>query len=163
MKGLDEYLVPYVISQIVALAVLLAAAWHIRLARLLIAVIFLYAGCYNLYIGFVKPNVYLGFADLALSWYADFIKGWFSRYNHIIIPLIAVGQLFIGVGITLSGKWVKWACIGAIVFLISIAPLMVGSAFPFSIPVSVAAWLIYRRKSNHLLWHNKQRRKLAEV
>jgi len=38
----------------------------------------------------------------------------------IIIPLIAVGQLCIAVGMLLKGIWVKLACIGSIIFLLSI-------------------------------------------
>lgn len=144
MKGLDLYLLPYLISQVISLLILLAAWKNTRLGRILFAVLFFYAGIYNMYIGFTKPNEYLGFANLALPFYRDFINGWFSRHHHIIIPLIAAGQLLIAAGMMWKNGWVKWACAGAIAFLLSIAPLMVGSAFPFSITVSVAAILILK-------------------
>jgi hypothetical protein len=84
--------------------------------------------------------------------YQDFITGWFSDFHYIMVPLIALGQLSIAAGMLLKGRWVKWACIGAIIFLVSIAPLMVGSAFPFSITVSIAAWLILKRDKKNYLW-----------
>lgn len=152
MKGLDDYLIPYLISQGVSIAILLAAWKNTRLARLLFSIMFLYAGFYNLTLGFRKPDEYLGFAELAIPIYRDFINGWFSRHNHIVIPVIASGQLAIGVSMVLQGIWVKLACLGAIAFLLSIAPLMVGSAFPFSLTVSAAAILIWRNDKKNFLW-----------
>ena len=160
MKGLDQYIVPYIISQVVGVGMLLVATMNIRLTRFLFSIMFLYAGCYNMYIGIVKPDTYLGFSELAIPLYRDFINGWFSKNNHIIIPLIAIGQLFISIGMLLKEAWVVIACTGAIVFLFSISPLMVGSAFPFSIPVSIAASLILRKKEFNYIWiknNNKNR------
>lgn len=156
MKGLDQYLIPYIISQLVGLSMLLAAALNIRLARILFSILFLYAGCYNMYIGLIKPDTYLGFSELAIPLYRNFINGWFSRYNHIIIPLIAIGQLLISIGMVLKGRMIVTACVGAIIFLLSISPLMVGSAFPFSIPVAIAALLILRKKELNYIWVKNQ-------
>ena len=155
MKGLDQYLVPYIISQIVGIGVLIAATLNIRLTRILFSVIFLYAACYNMYIGLIKPDTYLGFSELAIPLYRDFINGWFSQNNHIVIPIIAIGQLLISIGMILKGRWVVIACIGTIIFLLSISPLMVGSAFPFSIPVSIAVLLILRIKELDYIWVKK--------
>jgi len=152
MKGLDQYLVPYIISQVVGIGVLIAATLNIRLTRILFSVIFLYAACYNMYIGLIKPDTYLGFSELAIPLYRDFINGWFSQNNHIVIPLIAIGQLLISIGMVLKGRWVVGACIGTIIFLLSISPLMVGSAFPFSIPVCIAVLLILRKKELDYIW-----------
>ena len=152
MQGIDQYWLPYIISQVVSLVLLLVAWKKKGWARLLFALLFLYAGCYNLYIGFNRPDEYNNFARLALPPYRDFINGWFSTHNHIMIPLIALGQLLIGTGFLLKGWWVRMACIGAIIFLLAIAPLMVGAAFPFSITVSLAAWLILRNRAGQENW-----------
>lgn len=152
MKGLDQFLLPYIGSQVISLVVLYVAWKSTRLARLLFAAMFLYAGCYNMYIGFVKPDEYLGFADLAVPLYRDFINGWFTYYNYILIPMIATGQLAVAVGMVLNDWWVKFASLGAIVFLLAIAPLMVGSAFPFSLTVSFAAYLILRNDDMAYVW-----------
>ncbi|MCU0356733.1 MAG: hypothetical protein MUE95_04075 [Cyclobacteriaceae bacterium] len=157
MRGLDTFLLPYIASQIISVIILYVAFRNTRLARLLFALMFLYAGCYNMYIGFAKPDEYQGFAELALPLYRDFINGWFSSYNYLLIPLIALGQLGIGLGMVLQDQWVQLACIGAIIFLLSIAPLMVGSAFPFSLTVSFALLLILRNDDMNVLWGPEER------
>ena len=152
MEGLGEYFWPYLISQAVSLILLIAAWKRTRLARLLFSILFLWASCTNMYLGLTDPDSYLDNAKFAIPLYRDFINGWFSLYNHIIIPLIAFGQFFIAAGIVLRGRWVDIACIGSMIFLIAIAPLMVASAFPFSITVSLAAFLIYLNDDKNFIW-----------
>ncbi|TMI91154.1 MAG: hypothetical protein E6H08_13885 [Bacteroidetes bacterium] len=62
----------------------------------------------------------------------------------------------------LHSWWVKLACIGSIIFLLSIAPLMVGSAFPFSITVSIAAVIILTDDDKNYIW-KKQAKSLLIV
>jgi len=152
MNGFDEYIIPYLISQFVSIIILIAAWKRTRWARWLFAVLFLWASATNMYIGLTNPDSYLDNARFAIPLYQDFINGWFSHYNHIIIPLIAAGQFFISAGILLHGWWVKLACIGSIIFLLSISPLMIGSAFPFSITVSIAAVLILTDDDKNYIW-----------
>lgn len=152
MKGIEDFLTPYIISQIAGIGILVTAWKRTRWARWLFALLFFWAFTTNLYLGISKPDIYLEYADMAIPLYRDFINGWFSHYNHIIIPLIAVGQLFIGIGMLLKGIWVKLACIGSIIFLLSIAPLLVGAAFPFSITVSIAALVIYLDDDANYVW-----------
>lgn len=152
MEGLQEYLLPYLISQSVSLIILIAAWKRTRWARWLFSILFLWASGINMYLGFTDPDSYLDNARFAIPLYQDFINGWFSKYNHIIIPLIAVGQFFIATGILLHGWWVKLACIGSIMFLLGISPLMVGAAFPFSLTVSVAAVLILINDDKNYIW-----------
>lgn len=144
MKGLEQYLWPYIISQALSLVILFAAWKRTRVARVLFCILFFWASGVNMYTGITKPEVYLSYGDLALPFYRDFIRGWFSHYNHVLVPLIAAGQFGIAVAMLLQKSWMRMACIGAILFLLAIAPLMVGSAFPFSITVSVAAFLVWR-------------------
>jgi len=152
MEELQEYLVPYLISQAASLIILIAAWKRTRWARWLFSALFLWASATNMYIGLTDPDSYLDNARFAIPLYQDFINGWFSHYNHIIIPLIAIGQFCISIGMLLHGWWVKLACIGSIIFLLSIAPLMVGAAFPFSITVSIAAWLIFLNDDKKYIW-----------
>jgi len=148
---------PYIISQAASLIMLIAALKRTRWARWLFSMLFLWASATNMYIGLTDPDSYLDNARFAIPLYQDFINGWFSHYNHIIIPLIAVGQFFIAAGMILNGWWVKLACIGSIIFLLSIAPLMVGSAFPFSITVSIAAVLILINDDKNYAWKRQQK------
>lgn len=156
MQELEEYLLPYIISQVVSLIILIAAGKKTRWARWLFAFLFFWAFVTNMYIGITNPDIYLEYAEMAIPFYRDFINGWFSHYNHIIIPMIAIGQLFIVIGMLLKNWLVKLACIGAIVFLLSIAPLMVGAAFPFSITVSIAAFLIFLNDDKNYIWKKQQ-------
>jgi len=157
MEGSQEYLLPYLISQAASLIILIAAWKRTRWARWLFSALFLWASATNMYIGLTNPDSYLDNARFAIPLYQDFINGWFSHYNHIIIPLIAVGQFFIAIGMLLHGWWVKIACIGSIIFLLSISPLMVGSAFPFSITVSIAAFLILINDDENYIWKRQEK------
>ena len=152
MSGLGEFLVPYLISQVASVIILIVAWKKTKWARVLFALLFFWAAGTNMYIGITSPDTYQEYADLAIPAYRDFINGWFRHYNYIIIPLIAIGQFLIASGMLLRGWWVNAACIGAIIFLLSIAPLMVGAAFPFSITVSIAAWLILLNDDKRYVW-----------
>ena len=157
MNGLDEYIIPYLISQVVSIIILIAAWKRTRWARWLFSALFLWASVTNMYLGLTDPDSYLDNARFAIPLYQDFISGWFSHYNHIIIPLIAIGQFFIAIGMLLNSWWVKLACIGSIIFLLSISPLMVGSAFPFSITVSIAGFLILINDDKNYIWKRQEK------
>lgn len=153
-----EFMVPYLLSQIVSLCFLWAAIKNSSIARVGFFLMFLWAAMINLYTVLNTPDVYLEYAYFAVRPYREFINGWFSRYHILIVPLIAVGQFVIALAMLLRNPWFKFACIGAIVFLISIAPLLVGAAFPFSITVSIAAWLTFRNDSGDFLWRWNRRK-----
>ncbi len=157
MNGLDHNLIPYLISQLASLVMLIVAWKRTRWARWLFALLFIWASSANMYFGLKNPDIYLEYADMAIPLYRDFIKGWFSYYNYIIVPLIAVAQFLIAISILLKGIWVKLACLGIIIFLLSIAPLLVGAAFPFSITVSIAAYLIYKNDDKNYAWKRQTR------
>lgn len=152
INQVEAFWQPYLISQIASVIILLVSFWHTRIARGIFSLLFLWASLTNLYTIFTSPDSYLEYANLAIPLYRDFIEGWFSHNHQIIVPLIACGQFIIGLGMLLKNPWLKWACVGAIIFLLSIAPLMVGSAFPFSITVSIAAWLVLRNDKGNFLW-----------
>ncbi|MCB0489935.1 MAG: hypothetical protein KDC99_15740 [Cyclobacteriaceae bacterium] len=152
MKHLEVYLIPYVVSNAVALFMLWSAWKKPVLARLLFFILFFWAFIMNLTTALTNPNDYLNYSEMAVAWYKSFIDGWFKDHITIVVVAIAIGQALIAIGIILNGTLVRLAAIGAILFLIGIAPLGVGSAFPFSITASVAAWLIIRRKNLEYLW-----------
>lgn len=142
MKGLDIYLIPWIISNIVGLLMLLAAYKMPKLARGMFFLLFGWASWFNCTTANATPEVYLDYASMSVGIYSEFILDWFSHHITPFITVIAVGQGMIALGMMLRGIWVKLACIGAIIFLLSIAPLGVGAGFPFSITVSIAAYLI---------------------
>lgn len=152
MKHLEIYLIPYVISNAVALFILWSAWKKPVLARLLFFILFFWAFIMNITTALTNPNDYLNYSEMAVDWYKSFIDGWFKDHITIMVVTIAIGQALIAIGMLLKGTLVRLAGIGAILFLIGIAPLGVGSAFPFSVTVSVAAWLIIRRENLDYLW-----------
>jgi uncharacterized membrane protein YphA (DoxX/SURF4 family) len=152
MKGLDQWLLPYILSQVVSLLLLWLCIKSNRWGRIALSLLFLYAGVYNMYIGLSRPDEYLNFADFAIPLYKRIIRGWFSLHNGTIIPLIAIGQFLSGTSLLLGGIWPRLGIVGVIAFLIAIAPLMTGSAFPFSVTVSIAAMILWRKKQFLPIW-----------
>lgn len=159
MKGLENtaYLIGYIISNIVGIFILWAAIRKPKLARLLFVLLFGWACWMNYTTAHNRPELYLEYADMSFNWYSDFINGWFKENITSMVTMISIGQGLIAVGMLLKGIWVKLACIGAIVFLISIAPLGVGSGFPFSITVSLAAFIILKKDDLNNLWKFKEK------
>jgi hypothetical protein len=141
-----EFLVPFLISNIVAVVFLVAAWRWPRPTRWAAALVFLWAAVTNARIALATPEVYLESAMLTpVAIYRDFIVGWFSRYVQPMVLAIALGQLVIAA--LLAGparsRWIGVA--GALVFLAAIAPLGVGSAFPFSLTFGAALLVLHRR------------------
>jgi hypothetical protein len=142
----SEYLAPYVVSNIVAVALLIVAYLWPKVARWLFVGIFIAAGLFNAYTAITQPEAYLMFGETALlRLYRDFIYGAFSRYTILFILAIALGQLTVGVLLSRPDPLLRLGVIGAIIFLAAIAPLGVGSAFPFSLIAIGALILMYRK------------------
>lgn len=133
------YLTPYILSNVVALALFFGAVWRPNVVRVAFALIFLVASAVNTYTALVEPTVYLDYAELAVTdAYREFITGPFAE---IIVPFllaIALGQLACSILLFLGGRAARIGALGAAIFLLAIAPLGVGSAFPFSV-IAVAA------------------------
>jgi hypothetical protein len=144
MSSLHQYLVPWMISQALSLIILFLAIRKPVWTRHLFAAGFIAAGIFNWITAVRTPGAYMTYADTAIGLYRHFIEGWFSEHIGIVIPLIASGQIIIGIFMFAGKRFLALGCLGIILFLLAIAPLGVGSAFPFSITVSVAAYLVYR-------------------
>jgi hypothetical protein len=142
----DSYflLIAYCASNIAGLLLLWAAVKKPKHARLVFFVLFGWACWINYTTGQQHPQVYLDYARFSIGIYKDFINGWFKNHIQVTVTIIAIGQALIALGMLLNGIWVKMACVGVILFLLAIAPLGVGSAFPFSITVSIAAYFIIK-------------------
>mgnify|MGYP001547281332 CR=1 FL=1 len=153
MELLKQYWIPWLISNVAALLIVGAALWKPKLARLLFLLLFGWACWMNYTTSHNNPNVYLEYASLTpLTVYSKFINGWFKEHITVMVTLISIGQGLIALGMLLNGRWVRLACIGAIIFLMAIAPLGVGSGFPFSITASIAAWIIIKKDNLNYLW-----------
>jgi hypothetical protein len=152
MDALKQYIVPYSISNIAAIFLLIVAIKKPKVARLLFALLFGWACWMNYTTAHNNPADYLAYADMAIPVYRHFINGWFAENITTMVTLISIGQAFIAAGMLLNNRWVQLACVGAIIFLMSIAPLGVGSAFPFSLTASLAAFFILKKDNLNYIW-----------
>lgn len=148
---LQEYFIPYLISNLIAILILLVAWKAPRWARWSIVLIFIWASAVNAYTANTTPEVYLEYAPMAIPIYRSFINGWFAAHVQMMVTLIAIGQLTIALLLSLKGFWFNLGILGASIFLLAIAPLGVGSGFPFSLIMVAALFLLYKyynRKTN---------------
>lgn len=142
---LTQYLIPYLGSNIIAIILVLTAFIYPRFTKWIFAIIFLWAAIINLTTARATPEVYLEYASLSIvPVYKTFILEFFSRHITEIVSTIAVGQLIISVLLIQKQRYSVWGIIGAIVFLILIAPLGVGSAFPATILMAIALYQVHK-------------------
>ncbi len=147
-----EYLAPHLIS--IVLSILLAvAAWkRPNLGRLLFVTLFAWASLVNLRTATATPEVYLEYARLTESpTYRAIIEGPFARHVTVYVTAIAIGQAAIAMAFLGRGAIVKLGALGAIVFLLAIAPLGVGSGFPSTLIGAGAAAVLLRRRFDRTL------------
>jgi len=153
MELLKQYLLPWTISNFVAILLLVATIRKPKLARLLFAILFAWACWINYVTAHQTPEIYLDYATLTpFNGYRDFINGWFKEQITLIVTMISIGQGLIAMGMLLKGWLVRIACLGAIVFLTAIAPLGIGSAFPFSLTASLALYFILKKEDLNYLF-----------
>lgn len=159
MKGFENnaYLIGFIISNLVAIFSLLAAWRWPRFSRLLFSVLFAWASivCWITVIN--DPNVYLQYADLAvLSSYREFINGWFSDHVFLTIALIATLQALVSISLLLRGWIYKTGCVLAIIFLLAILPLGLGSGMPCTLLMAIAVTRLHRY-NHHYFWYVPRR------
>jgi hypothetical protein len=130
------------------------------LARILFSLLFLWAACTNAYTAIDHPMVYLEYADLTpIALYRNFILGFFSEHIRLFVLPIAFAQCMAAIFILYKGILMKLAMAGAILFLLAIAPLGIGSGFPSSVIMAVAVFILLQKKNAHqnILLHWKQK------
>jgi hypothetical protein len=129
--SVQEYLVPYVVSNAVALILIFISYVIPKIARYIWVVIFLAAGVLNLVTVLRTPEVYLVYGKTAiLQIYKDFVYGFFSLHIRTVVVGIATGQILVAVLLIFKKLFFWLGVIGGVIFLVAIAPLGIGSAFP---------------------------------
>ncbi|MDR3693941.1 hypothetical protein [Mucilaginibacter sp.] len=157
METLKQYLIPYLLSNIIFGLSIVAALKKPMVCRVFFATFFLWACYINSVTAIATPRVYLTYARLnALPFYSNFITGFFSQHITLFVLMIAAGQLSIACGLVLNKKLTKFACLGGIIFGMSIAPLGIGSAFPATISMAVAFYILSTRYKHNYIWKWKQ-------
>jgi hypothetical protein len=153
MEALKEWLIPYIISNIVFGLTIIGAIKNPMWTRIFLAAFFLWASYFNSTSAVRTPEIYLSYAKLdALAVYSDLINGFFSHYITPFVFSIAVGQFLIFVGLLLNKTWTKLACVGGIIFGFAIAPLGVGSAFPATVSMAVAFYILLKKYEHDFVW-----------
>lgn len=139
----SPFFIPLVVSNLFALILFIAAVFWPRLIRWAFAILFAAASMVNGTLAIRQPELYVesygGTAFLGV--YRDFINGIFAENTTPILLAIAVGQLLVAIFLLLNGIWFRLGVFGASLFLIAIAPLGLGSAFPSTI-IMLAAVLM---------------------
>ncbi len=162
MKGFENqtYLIAYIISNIVALILLLCAWKWPRVGRLLFFLLFAWAAWVNWALAVQTPQAYLDYADLTFSgWYKQFILGWFKDHTLLAVGFIATSQGLIALSLLQKGLVYKIGCIGGVVFLLAIMPFGVGAAFPCTLVMAAALYRLLRHGQDYI-WKIEKHEKL---
>ena len=159
MKGLDNqlYVVLLIISNAVALLQLIAAIKWPNIARISFFLLFSWACWINWKTSRQTPQFYLDYAGLAWSeWYQTFIRGWFSEHIKPVVGFIATCQGAIAISMLLRGWIFQMGCLGAILFLIAILPLGVGSGFPCTGIMAIAVFILSKKSQHRFVWEGNK-------
>lgn len=139
----------YTITNLFAIASALLAMRLPTIARVFFGSMFICAAVANSYIATSNPAAYLSFGELTPSGlYRFIILGPFAEHVQLYILIIAGCQSFIGILICYRGPLMSAAMIAAIVFLVAIAPLGVGSAFPSTLIMAIAFLILLWKKTD---------------
>jgi hypothetical protein len=138
---------PLVITNAVAVFVVISAMLWPTISRILLSAIFIGAFALNLFTAIVNPSAYLEFGEFSTSdFYRSIILGPFSSHVTIYVSLIAICQLLIGVFISYKGNLMKIAMTGGIIFLLAISPLGYGAAFPAPLIMSLGLIILLSKR-----------------
>ena len=138
--GIESKLqVPFLVTNVFGACVLTLSIWRPSAAKWVNALVFASAGAFNLFTSMTNPTAYQDFARHALiPLLRDIIEG--PPNTLLIVGTIAVGQILSGVFLILGERTKFLGAVYVTLFLLGIAPLGVGSAFPLSVLLSLAVW-----------------------
>jgi len=151
-----EYFIPWILSNSIAILILVAAIRKPKLARLLFALLFAWACWLNYTTAHYNPEEYLNYAVLTpFALYHDFINGWFKAHIVSMVTIISLGQGLIAIGMLLKDWVVRLASLCAIVFFLAIAPLGIGAGFPATLISILAIYFILKKDDLNFIWKSK--------
>ena len=152
------FVLAYVMSNVLALFSIPAAIKAPKLARLFFLLLFGWACWINSSMAVNTPWVYQDYADSAIPLYREFIMGAFEPIITPMVLAIAVCQGLIAISMLLKGKWFKFGCLGGIVFGLAVAPLGTYAAFPATISMAIALYMLLKRHDNLFIWQQKDKK-----
>ncbi len=140
-----DYWFPYVVTHAVTfLMIFICYKWP-KAGKVAWGIIFILAGIFNIFTVIRDPEAYLSYRDHAVDFYKFFIDGVFRSFTIFIVSLIGTGQILVGLFLLRKGKLFSLGILGGIVFLVAIAPLGIGSAFPSTLLMALSLVLLYIR------------------
>ena len=148
----EEFILPYIVSNLFALLLLLVSCRTPRISRVLYFVIFCWASFTNANEVLNNPGQYLDYAEFTfIPFYKKFIDGIFSSYTQEIVLFIAGCQMAIGLSMLQKGWIYKLGALGGMIFFLAIAPLGIGAAFPATIVGAIGLYMIFN-KGKRMIW-----------
>jgi hypothetical protein len=148
-----NYILIVLASNVLGLLILFFSWKYQRVGRLMLFLLFGWAGCNNWYTVIHSPSDYVDYANFALlPFYKTFILGWFSQHVFGVVASIATGQLVIAMAMLFKGWFLRTAARAGIVFMFAIIPLGVSSGFPFPLIISLAFYLLILNPVIDVIW-----------
>ena len=142
---MPDYWFPYAVTHVLTfLMIIICYKWP-KAGKVAWGIIFMLAGIFNIFTVIRDPQAYLSYRDHAVDFYRFFIDGVFSSFTVFIVSLIGAGQILVGIFLLRKGKFFALGILGGIVFLIAIAPLGIGSAFPSTLLMAFSLVLLHIR------------------
>ena len=142
-----EFIYPWIFSNIAALILLFVCFRKPELGRNLFGLLFLVAGLFNAYMVIDDPGVYLNYEKLAtFEWYGSMIGNIFSQHGQAYMLFFSALQLFIAIGLLFVKPLFKPAILAAIIFLLIITPLGIGSAFPAPLILILGLGILLKKR-----------------
>ena len=142
---MTDYWFPYVITHTLTFLLIFTCYKWPKIGKWAWGIIFILAGIFNIFTVIKNPQVYLSYRDHAVEFYKFFIDGVFSSFTVFIVSLIGTGQILAGIFLLQKGKLFFIGILGGIVFLVAIAPLGIGSAFPSTLLMALSLVLLHIR------------------
>jgi len=151
------FIAAYIISNVLALLSIGASVRFPRLARLFFLFLFGAAFWINSTTSLDSPWVYQYYADSATPIYKRFILGTFETIITPMVFLIAICQAMIAISMTLKGTIFRIGCWGGIVFSLAVAPLGTYAAFPATLLMAVALFILQSHDEGQYLWERNRK------
>ena len=140
------FILAYLVSNLVGLIMAWTSYHKPLIGRFMYALLFLWAAQFNWRSCRSAPDVYTGYGEFTVfPFYKTFIEGWFSEHTELVVSLIAAGQGLIGLAMIIGRFPARLGAWGAMFFLLAIAPLGMGSAFPATILMALGAYFTLDR------------------
>lgn len=151
------FMMAYITSNILAMLSILASFKAPKMARLFFLLLFGWACWLNSNMAVDSPWAYQDYADTAIPLYKRFIRGAFEPIITPMVLSIAACQGLIAISMLLKGILFRMGCWGGIVFGLAIAPLGTYAAFPATLSIAVALYVLQKRHDNLFLWERSHR------